>query len=78
MGIGGSITITASGSFLPDVPLQASGLTLPPGVPVRVTVTGQVTRTQTDGLKVFCLFFVDLCAEFAFFLGEDPVPPSGV
>ncbi|MGH7530552.1 MAG: hypothetical protein ACREMN_09250 [Gemmatimonadales bacterium] len=72
------MTITASGSFLPDVPLQASGLTLPPGIPVTVSVTGQVTRTQTDGLKLFCSFFVDLCAEFAFFLGEDPVPPSGV
>lgn len=78
MGIGGSVTITASGSFLPDVPLQASGLTLPPGIPVKVTVTGNVTRTQTDGLKFFCLFFVDLCTEFAFYLGEDPVPPSGV
>jgi len=78
MGIGGSVTITASGSVLPDVPLQASGLTLPPGIPVKVTVTGQITRTQTDGLKFFCSFFVDLCADFAFYLGEDPVPPSGV
>ncbi len=78
LGIGGSVTITASGSFLPDVPLRASGLTLPANIPVRVAVTGHVTRTQTDGLKVFCSFFVDLCAEFAFFLGEDPVPPSGV
>ena len=41
-------------------------------------VTGNVTRAQTDGLKFFCSFFVDLCAEFAFYLGEDPVPPSGV
>src|SRR2546425_11512945 len=78
LGIGGSVTITASGSFLPDVPLRASGLTLPPNIPVHVAVTGHVTRTQTDGLKFFCSFFVDLCAEFAFFLGEDPVPPSGV
>src|SRR3989442_9029722 len=78
MGIGGSVSITASCSFLPDVPLRAFGLTLPPNIPVRVAVTGHVTRTQTDGLKFFCSFFVDLCAEFAFFLGEDPVPPSGV
>ena len=78
LGIGGSVTITASGSFLPDVPLRASGLTLPPNIPVRVAVTGTVTRAQTDGLKFFCSFFVDLCAEFAFYLGEDPVPPSGV
>jgi len=78
LGIGGSVTITASGSFLPDVPLRASGLTLPPNIPVRVAVTGNVTRAQTDGLKFFCSFFVDLCAEFAFYLGEDPVPPSGV
>jgi hypothetical protein len=78
LGIGGSVTISASGSFLPDVPLQASGLTLPPGIPVKVNVTGHVTRTQTDGLKFFCSFFVDLCAEFEFYLGEDPVPPSGV
>src|SRR5713101_4498369 len=77
-GIGGSVTITASGSFLPDVPLRASGLTLPPNIPVHVGVTGHVTRKQTDGLKLFCSFFVDLCAQFAFFLGEDPVPPSGV
>src|SRR3989475_10027727 len=78
MGIGGSVTITASGSFLPDVPLRASGLTLPPNIPVRVAVTGHVTRKQTDGLEFFCSVVVDLCAEFAFFLGEDPVPPAGV
>src|SRR6266550_275152 len=40
MGIGGSVTITASGSFLPEVPLQASGLTVPPGIPGQVQRAG--------------------------------------
>src|SRR2546427_9702259 len=49
MGIGGSVTISASGSFLPDVPRRAYGLTLPPSIPVRVAAAGHVPRPETAG-----------------------------
>lgn len=53
-GIGGAYTMTAGGDQITELPLAPTGIEVPAGLPVRVRVSGAITRTATEGLKAFC------------------------
>lgn len=81
VGIGGSYTLTAGGIKITAVPLAATGIQTPSGIPVRVRVSGAITRTSTAGLLQFCSTpgWDQLCQTvWADIVAETPIPPSGL
>jgi hypothetical protein len=80
VGIGGSYTITAGGDYVKAIDLTATGMQVPQGVPVRVTITGEISVAPTPGLLVFCQteFFYPLCTgQWADLINLRSIPPSG-
>jgi hypothetical protein len=79
-GVGGSFTMTAGGEKITSIPLGPTGIVIPEGFPVRVRISGAITRTATAGLKEFCSLerWADACAgQWAEIVAETPIPPSG-
>ena len=80
LGVGGSYTMTAGGEKITGLPIAGTGIRLPEGLPVRVRVSGAITRTATAGLKEFCALpkWAASCqGVWADIVAEDPIPPSG-
>ena len=80
VGVGGSYTMTAGGEKITGLPMAGTGIRLPNGVPVRVRVSGAITRTATAGLLEFCALprWASSCqGVWADIVAEDPIPPSG-
>lgn len=80
-GIGGAYTMTAGGDQITGLPLAPTGVEVPAGLPVRVRVSGAITRTATEGLKAFCALprWQASCEGiWADIVAEDPIPPSGL
>ncbi len=79
LGVGGSYALSAGGEKIIALPLSGTGIRVPAGAPVRVRVTGSITRTQTAGLQQFCALpqwqqnCQTIWAEIA---AEAPIPPS--
>ena len=81
IGIGGSYTLTAGGIAVSGVPPAPTGIFVPAGIPVRVEVSGVITRTQTAGLQEFCALprWQPSCAgAWASIIAETPIGPSGL
>lgn len=81
LGIGGSYTLTAGGIAVSGVPPAPTGIVIPAGIPVRVEVSGVITRTQTAGLQEFCALprWQPSCAgAWASIIAETPIGPSGL
>jgi hypothetical protein len=54
LGIGGAYTLSVSGPYVTYRDPSPSGITVFPGIPVEVTVSGQITRQMTDGFIHHC------------------------
>lgn len=79
-GVGGAYTMTAGGERITALDLSPTGIVIPPGLPVRIRISGAITRTATSGLKQFCSLerWADRCASvWAEIVAETPIPPSG-
>lgn len=80
-GIGGAYTMTAGGDRITGLSLVPTGIEVPAGLPVRVRVSGAITRTATEGLKAFCALpkWQASCeGVWTDIVAEDPIPPSGL
>ncbi len=80
IGIGGSYTITAGGDYVKAIDPAATGVQVPEGVPVRVTISGAISVTPTAGLLAFCQteYFYPLCTgQWADLINLRTIPPSG-
>lgn len=53
-GVGGAFSMPASGDQVAPVPLQLTGIYIPPGTQVEVIVDGAISRELTAGLQAFC------------------------
>lgn len=79
-GLGGAYTMTAGGEKITALQLRPTGIVLPPGLPIRVRISGAITRSATPGLKEFCSLdrWAGACASvWADIVAETPIPPSG-
>lgn len=77
LGIGGAFTLNVSGPYVTRLDPAPSGITMFPGIPVVVTVAGQITRRMTPGFLQFCSLFNDGPCP-AWLKSNDPFGPGGV
>ena len=76
LGIGGSYTLNVSGPYVTERYPSPSGITLIPGIPVEVIVSGQITRQMTDGFISHCELFPYTCPGFV--KSNEPFGPGGL
>lgn len=76
LGIGGSYTLNVSGPYVTERYPSPSGITLLPGIPVEVVVSGQITRQMTDGFLAHCELVPDACPDFV--KSNEPFGPGGL
>jgi hypothetical protein len=61
LGIGGAYTLNVSGPYVTPRDPSPSGITMFPGIPVEVIVSGQITREMTDGFLNHCTLLPFAC-----------------
>ena len=76
LGIGGSYTLNVSGPYVTERYPSPSGITLIPGIPVEVIVSGQITRQMTDGFISHCELLPFTCPGFV--KSNEPFGPGGL
>jgi hypothetical protein len=76
LGIGGAYTLNVSGPYVTYRPPSPSGITLFSGIPVEVTVSGQITREMTDAFIRHCELVPDACPSFL--KSNAPFGPGGL
>lgn len=80
-GIGGFFAMPADGNQIAEVPLTATGIFVPDGLPARVVIGGAITREPTPGLRFFCSTdeWREACAtRWADYVSDQPIPPAGL
>ncbi len=76
LGIGGKYTLNVSGPYITYRDPSPSGITLFPGIPVEVIVTGQITREMTAGFINHCTLLPFACPPFL--QSNAPFGPGGL
>jgi hypothetical protein len=76
LGIGGKYTLNVSGPYVTYRDPSPSGITLFPGIPVEVIVTGQITREMTAGFINHCTLLPFACPPFL--QSNAPFGPGGL
>lgn len=76
LGIGGAYVLNAGGTDVTYRAPSSTGLTLFPGIPVDVTVAGQITRAMTQGYLDFCAMIPGACPPEV--KSNEPFGPGGL
>ena len=76
LGIGGAYTLNVAGPYVTYRDPSPSGITLFPGIPVEVIVSGQVTREMTAGFIAHCELLPFACPPFL--RSNAPFGPGGL